>query len=278
MYRKLLVSLSIIFAVMLVSQPAMADFWGEGAPDWSSMSNYTNQIWEFTNPVTWAETSHAFIMPPAAPDTVENPNTYQFHANEPAAGPGLYAAHGEAMMPSPYSWQWVDEGPMGANWAGVQGMLGGMLKTGGVPGAFDFYVPIADVADATSVWLQYVSFVPNEAFEPGNTPLSAATLASDYEFTNVFGTLDNRTIEQIHDLDNSGGTGDWFRITEEWTVADAGDVLFLRVHADGQGPGLKANMLDSLQVMTTSPVPVPGSIMLLGVGLVGLMGLRRNRA
>ncbi len=253
--------------VLLTAQAAFADdvptqFWGNGAPDWTGEAGYTNQIWEFTNKVTWAETTDALVTPPAAPDTVENPNTYQINDDQPAAGPGLYAAHGEAMMPSPYSWQWVDVGPMGQNWGGVYGMLGGMLLAGGTPGAFDFYVPLANLAGTTSVWLQYVTFVPNGAFDPGNTPLSEATLASDSEFANVVGTLDKRTIDQIHDLDGSGATGDWFRITEEWTVPDAGDVLFLRVHADGQGPTgmLMASMLDSFQVTTRTIVPDPAQM------------------
>ncbi len=232
--------------VILTAQSAFADFWGAGAPDWSSEAGYTNQIWEFTDEVTWAHDPVADVVPPAEPDTSVNSNRYKYDPGQPESGPGLFRVHGEASMPNPYSWAWVDEGPMNQNWVGLQGMLGGMGKADGEPGAFEFFVPLPNMPGTTKVWLQYVSFVPD------NKTLEQAILASDISMTNAVGNLKNRAYDKIPELEDQGGTGDWFRITEEWEVKDAGEVLFLRVRADVPGT---SNMVDSVQVMTHTISP-----------------------
>jgi hypothetical protein len=117
-------------------------------------------------------------------------------------------------------------------------MLGGMGE-----GSFDFYVPIAAMPGTTQIWVQYVAFIPNKH----NGSEVNAQLASDSGITTLVGTQTGKTCEQITELDDQGGTGDWWRITEKWEISKAGEALYLRVFANVDGT---ANMLDSVEIHT----------------------------
>jgi hypothetical protein len=268
MLKKLSLFLAITTMAALAAQPAAADFWGGvNLPDWSGNAGYTNQTWTFTDAITWTDqdldsdgdTDAGLIMPPVAADAgYTNP----YSATGPMGTityPGLYyTSYGES-----FAWDYIDEGPMGQDWIGLQGMIGGMGQ-----GSIDLYTPIADVTGTTSVWVQYISYLPNGL----DGSAVDAQLASDSDITNLIGTQIDKSYEQITALDDQGSTGDWWLITEEWQVAAAGDLLYLRINADAAGT---SNMIDSVQVMT-SAVPVPGAVWLLGGGLLGLVGLRRR--
>ncbi|MFH2066837.1 MAG: VPLPA-CTERM sorting domain-containing protein [Pseudomonadota bacterium] len=267
MFRKLSI-LSVIFLLtVLAGQPAMADFWGSGAPDWSSNTYYTNQTWAFTDEVDFDNTGgpgSALIMPPVSADAGYSNGYTAAGTMAPINYPALYQTSWTTTMEG--AWDWVDEGPMGADWIGLQGMIGGMGQ-----GSLDIYAPIADVAGLTNVWLQYVSYIPN-----GSSGANVgAGLAFDSAITNPSGSA-SKNYEQITALDGQGGSGDWWLITEEWQLADAGDLLFLRINADVPGT---SNMIDSVQLMTSaSAVPIPGAVWLMGTGLIGLVGIRRRNS
>ncbi len=205
--------------------------------------------------MTWDATT-GLIEPPIEADA-DYVNTYSA-----ADHPGFFRVEGNPTMPG--SWTWSDDGLMGEDWPGVQGLLGGMGK-----GSFDFYAPINNTATPTSVWVQCVSYIPNAytGLKPG------AEIALNNTFTDsVLSTT--KTATQIHELDATGSTGDWWRITEMWNIDNAGDLLYLRDNADVPGT---ANIVDSVQLMTKAvPVPVPGAIWPLASGILGLVGIRRN--
>lgn len=258
MIRKISIILTLALVAALTAQPALADFWGGvNTPDWSGTAGYTNQTWTFDAAPTWTAVdvdsdgdNDAYDLNPvySAETQTNSYGTSQFYSTN----------YGDS-----FAWDWIDQGPMGQDWTGLQGMIGGMGQ-----GAIDLSMPIADVTGSTNVWVQYVSYLPN-----GSDGSSVnAQFASDSGITSLIGNQIDKSYEQITALDDQGGTGDWWLITEEWQVADAGDLLFLRINADGPGT---ANMVDSVQVMT-SAVPVPAAVWLLGSGLIGLMGLRRK--
>lgn len=266
MMRRFNLFLVITAVLALTAQPALADFWGGvNTPDWSANAHYTNQTWTFTDEVTWMDQGdgNGIIMPPISADAGYT-NAYSSNgAHMPITYPGFYNFY----YGSSFAAGWMDQGAMGQDWDGLQGMLGGMGQF-----AMDFYAPIADVTGTTSVWLQYVSYLPNGL----DGSAVNAQLASDSGITALVGTQTYKDYMQIHELDDQGGTGDWWLITEEWEVDNAGDLLFLRVNADGS-PGT-ANILDSVQVMTSAnTVPVPGALWLMASGLIGLAGLTRRR-
>ncbi len=216
---------------MLASQPAMADFWGKNTPDWSGNAYYTNQTWTFTDEVAWDSAGH--IDPAVKPDNgYVNPNNT----------PSFYSTGYTVDFFG--GWGWKDEGPMWPlDWKGVQGMLGGMGT-----GHFDFYAPIADVQGTTSVWVQYVSFIP----EGSDGSAVGALIGFDSKFTSSRAS-DSKSWEKIPELVDQGSSGDWWRITETWEIENAGDLLYLRVNADVPGT---SNMVDSVQVMTKATVQI----------------------
>ncbi len=218
------VSLSFILLFILVTQPAMADFWGKNAPDWRDNAYYTTQTWTFTDKVKWHNTGR--IDPAVKPD--------KGYVN-PTNTPGFYnTGYTVGFL---RGWDWQDEGPMLLNWKGVQGILGGMGS-----GHFDFYVPIPDVQGTTSVWVQYVLYIPNGS----DGDAAGALLSVDDTFT-TSRSSDSKRSERIPELVDQGSSGDWWRVTETWDIKNAGKHLYLRVMADAPGT---SNMLDSVQLVT----------------------------
>ncbi len=272
--RQCNIVLFIAAALILAAQPAMAAFWGEGAPDWSGRAGYTNQTWTFSTEPAWEKhwfTGNVYyeIDPPLAADKdVDNGNLVNNSgvAGAGTTGAGMFNHYYTNTFPAG-SWGWV-ETPMMGNWEGVEGMVGGMGT-----GYFDFYLPIENVPGTTSVWMQYVSYIPNG--QNWNN-ITTTEFASDKDFANSMNaTRTSSESIQIEALNDAGSSGNWWRTTEMWELEDAGDLVFFRVHLDASGT---SNMMDSLQVMT-STVPVPGAFSLLGIGLIGLVGAaRRNRA
>ncbi len=255
---------------MLAVQPAMADFWGANAPDWSSEANYTNQTWTFTDEISFQNHPTApktlIAMPPTAADTgYVNPNTTEIgHGSDTMEinYPGFFST--QYITGIPGAWGWAKHA-MEEVWDDLDGFIGGM-KTG----SFDFYVPITDVQATTSVWVQYISYIPNA--QTGSDV--GAEIAFNFDFTGSIAAMTS-TAEQIHELDAYGDTGNWWRITETWELEDAGDLLFLRVNGTDPSVNGKANIIDSVQFMTAT-VPVPGALWLLGSGILALVGIRRR--
>jgi hypothetical protein len=270
MLRKISTILALALAVALLAQPASADFFGLDAPDWSGNDYYTNQTWTFTNAIDFTN-NYVGGSPPTGVSWNPGVTADAGYVNANGAADMYYSTIDDVFVSgSTIAWDWMDQGPMGQNWDPLQGMVGGMGE-----GSFDFYVPIYDVADTTSIWLQYISFIPN-----GSDGSDVdALLASNSGITNLVGSQTSKTYAQIHELDDKGGTGEWWRITEQWEVDNAGDDLYVRVAADVDGT---ANMIDSVQVVTAvNPVDVPAvswPILLLASGMLGVMGLRRQRS
>jgi hypothetical protein len=268
-----------ILAALSTAGTASADFWGGvNVPDWSGNAHYTNQTWTFANPIGIASSTltadldndgdadTSLIMPPVPADAgYVNPNSAIYPGVPAISYPGmLNTTYGDS-----FAWDWIDEGPMGQDWGGLQGMIGGMGQ-----GSIDLYVPIVDVAGTTDVWVQYISYISN-----GSSGADVdAQFASDFDLVNfgianLVGTQTSKSYEQIAALDGQGSTGDWWLITEQWEVDDAGDLLFLRINADVP---VAANMIDSVQVVT-SAVPEPATIGLLAIGGLAVLKSRRNR-
>ncbi len=224
MYCRRVISFSLVMGALFMTSPALGDFWGKDAPDWGTNAYYTNQIWTFADKVLWDDTGR--VEPAIQPD-----NGY-VNPNHP---PGLYRTGYTVSVFG--GWDWLDEGPMHFKWDGLQGMLGGMGK-----GYFDFFVPIADVQGTTSVWVQYVSYLPNKC----DGSAMGALIGFDREFTKSRAS-DSKTYEKVLELVDQGSSGDWWRITEIWAIKNAGETLYLRINADAPGT---SNMVDSVHVKT----------------------------
>lgn len=224
----LLLTASVL--AVLTSQPAMAEFWGGGAPDWSDNSYYTNQRWTFSTQVTWDEVT-GLVDPPVEPD-----EGYVNHYDTDNK-PGLFRAEGTSTMPG--AWTWSGDEIMEDVWYGIQGVLGGMGE-----GNFDFSVPIADVTGITTVWVQYVAYIRDSA---EGSALAAEIAYNDTFIDSMTSDPAKKSWEQIEELNDSGVTGNWWRITEMWEINNAGERLYLRVNADVEG---RANLVDSVQIMT----------------------------
>ncbi len=228
--------LAVFALVALTALPAFAQFFGgQDVPDWTGNAHYTNQTWTFSEDIDWKKTAGVpgpqdyHFSPPVAADAG--------YVNEQDVPNMYYTFWGDA-----FAWAWVDKGPMGADWSPLQGMVGGMGK-----GSFDFKIPIAvGSAGVTNVWVQYVSFIPN-TMDGGAVN---AQIAADANISNVIGNQIDKNYVRIEELDDKGGTGDWWLITELWEVEEAIEFLYVRVNANANAPGQPANLIDSVQVVT----------------------------
>jgi len=210
-------------------------YWGaKKAPDWSANAYYTSQTWTFDSEPDWTE---ADLDNDGSDDAyVVNGDGYAAEASGNAFGtPVFIRTRYDAT-----AWDWVDEGPMSLDWAGVQGLIGGMGQ-----GSFDFSIPVAAAAGTTEVWLQYVVYIPLGM----DGSAAGITLAAGSDFSANVGTQVGKSDERISELDGAGSNGDWFRVTETWQVeADevAGGVLYLRITSSTGS----FNLVDSMDAIT----------------------------
>jgi hypothetical protein len=239
--------LAVLILTITAVRPTAAEYWGMvDAPEWQASENYTRQSWGFdTDPDWYNVDSDGNQVDPEDPN-VDTDVAFIIAGDGYAADEALVNSHGGAFFIRTYygdsfSWDWSDEGPMGQDWIGLQGLPGGMGQ-----GSFDFRIHVGTLPPDYSreIWLQYVVFIPNA----GSGADLVAQLAFDSDFTAPIVSDPNmKRYEQIHELDDQGQTGNWWRVTEVWQVTDARDPIYLRVNTDVEGT---ANLLDSVDVIT----------------------------
>ncbi len=247
----ILISMLILFAGF--SKPAAAgDMEGPpggyfcpgyvDAPDWSADTGYTRQSWDFLpvpdldEPGTYKEP--AFInddapilypnpvTPPVSPDA----DTY--------GGPGMYNSYGSPSFyasgrTTSFAWEWTDYG-MGMENNTFYGHIGGMGA-----GYVAFELPSLEIANATKeIWIQYIVYL-----HKNDTPADMVTgFFSDSDMSAEIGAMESRLWEQ---LDGPGGTGYWWRITENWTMPQSDKDFFRLETADGT-----ATLIDTIDIQT----------------------------
>jgi hypothetical protein len=219
----------------VLAPPARAKYWGMvDAPAWQESEGYTRQSWSFDSEPAWQKADldgdgdkDAFI--------VDGKGFGADRARENDYGGAFFirTAYGDA-----FAWDWVDEGPMFLDWEGLQGMLGGM---GG--GSFDFLVHLPAAAQQSELWLQYVVYLANG--RDGSAVI--VTPAAGREFAAPLGTVVHKQWHQIHALDDQGGSGQWWRVTEQWDVDGCKGAVYLRLATKGKQSSV---IIDSVDILT----------------------------
>jgi hypothetical protein len=221
-------------AVGVVVNAAGSDYWGGvSAPDWSNNAHYTAQTWTFDTEPSWTDTDLDSDGDTDALIVDGDGYTAEILTNAYGEAVFLETYYGEAS-----DWEHIDEGPIDEDWGGVQGMIGGMGS-----GSLEFHIPNASQAGSCQLWLQYVIHIPNGSAHES----VSAIFASDADFTTPIGILTARSGEQIHELEDAGGTGKWWRVTEEWSVEGALAGQYLRITTADHGTD---NLVDSVDLLT----------------------------
>lgn len=215
--------------------PAIAEYWGMvGAPDWQGNPGYSRQSWAFASKPAWQEVDL---------DHDGDSDAFLVDGKGYGADAGLENKYGGAYFirsdyGDSFAWNYVDEGPMGQDWEGLQGMLGGM---GG--GAIDFLVQTHATAHRSELWIQYTVYLAN------GRDGSAVTvrLATTRDFSVSLGTAVHKQWQRIDALDNQGNSGQWWRVTERWKIDRATKPLFIRIKTNDKEP---VGIFDSVDILT----------------------------
>jgi len=241
--------LVVALLTIFFGQTAWAEYWGMiDAPDWSAAEGYTRQSWGFDTQPDWQETdldgdgdADAYLVSaPGYPADVAADNAY---------GPAYFI---RTDFGDSFAWDWIDEGPMEMDYIGLQGLVGGMGT-----GSLDFVVPAVVPSGYTqSVWIQYVAFIPTGS----DGAALGVQIAADGNYGTPLGSIQSKSWEQIHDLDDQGGSGDWWRVTEFWEIDTPTGTIYVRIATADNGT---ANMIDSVDLITraldTAPPTVVGT-------------------
>jgi hypothetical protein len=240
------VRLAVCLSLLAVSTPALADYWGMAdAPDWQASAGYTRQSWAFATEPAWQAVDL---------DSDGDTDAYVIEGEGYGADAALENTYGGAFFirsgyGDSFSWDWVDEGPMDQEWTGLQGMIGGM----GI-GSLDFRIAGEILAGhGREIWVQYVAFIPNGS----DGDALSLLLATDGDFSALQGSRVSKTWEQIHGLDDQGGSGEWWRVTELWRVDTPVAKDYIRIVTAGHGT---ANMIDSVDILTRAVDAAPPEV------------------
>ncbi len=290
MFKKLVISIAAVALIAAFSMPAAAgtsvgpgspgwgtDFGYNGysphssinPPDWSANANYTHQAWDFVpiedpaEPGTYME-----YTLPIAPDAA----TYGGPATDNPYGNPLFYETGQSQG---FAWTANTDYGMGMENFDFYGHVGGMGS-----GFTAFSLPNqANAALTTQAWVEYIVYLHvddtpadmlTQFASAGDINYDGEGLGHGFLTENLIGTMLGREWEA---LEGPGGTGNWWHVTEEWTMPQLDNEFFYLETAYGT-----ATLIDAVDIQTQSNVPVPAAVWLLGSGLLGMLGIRRRKA
>lgn len=263
MTRRSLLS-RMVFAILVLAAPAMADFSQPWLPDWSSEAGYTSQFWGL-HAVGGAE--------PRQPLTPDNYNINAYGAAEAAWVTGSDVP-GFGM---PYV-MWWDE-PMGDHPAWADEVYGGMADSAQAyePKPYGLYLDLPAVTGSGDlrVWVQYdwfegggagASTVTPNVIDWGGAPATDITPVGYYS---IQLGLPSPTTGSV-----------WYRTTQVFEFSGNPGAFDVELIIDGSAP-----MIDSVSVTTAlnadvppiMPVPEPATLGVLGIGVLTMLRRRRNR-
>jgi hypothetical protein len=232
----------MLVVLLQAAGPVSATHWGMVAtPRWQENPGFSHQSWGFETRPQWRKVdldrdgaNDAYLMQEGGygPDVT-------------AANPFGQAAMFRSAFGDAFAWDWIDQGPMERDWVGLQGMIGGMGT-----GSLDFRVPAAaGQGCGREIWLQYIIYLPNG--QEGSA--AAAVLAADEAFAAPRGRQVEKSWHRIQALDDQGGSGQWWRVTELWRVQGPAGTDFVRIQtADKDKQKTAVSIIDSVDIMTRS--------------------------
>ena len=235
-------------------------------PDWSDNSYYTRQAWDFL-PI-WDGVEPNFYTEytlPIAPDSA----TFEGPGDQNPFGTPLFYETGQS---NGFAWTTCTDYGMGMENFDFYGHVGGMGS-----GFAAFQLPNEANPDLTKeAWVEYIVYLHRAdtpadmvtQFARSGEILYEGELGRGFLPENLIGTMLSREWEQ---LEGPGGTGYWWHVTEQWRMPQLEKEYFYLETVPGT-----ATLIDVVDIQTRC-VPIPGSVLLLGSGLLGLIGIGRRK-
>ncbi len=189
---------------------------------------------------------------------------------QPYDGP-VYYNIGVDDEAEPNIWGWTSV-VMGLDWT-RECFIGGHEPRGYA----DFAIPVSPPGTdlKKELWLQYTVFLPYQT-DPGGEGIFGRTETTIWTDSDPDGESANQVSKEWKMTDGGGSEGLWWHVMELWEIDPSSDDLaYIRFLSD-KGLFGTACLFDQFHIDTRC-VPIPGTVLLLGSGLLGLVGLRRKR-
>ncbi len=254
--------LVLMFALIFItgfSGGAAAEYFDP--PGWESNPYFTHQSWDF-DAVNYKSLNcppEKGDPPPVYPTIPLAPDGRDDTWHNPYGTPHLTDFNSFPDTGGTVDWMWV---PHGIPWERC-GCYGGMDST-----YVQFEIPNTENSDLLKeMWLQYVVGIHKDVGDP-NDRLETLVWTDGDE-----GAMIEREYESLGPC-GSNNIKFW-RVTELWEIDPQPGVEYVKLMAEKLW-NETAVAFDTVTIETRC-VPIPGTVLLLGSGLLGLLGIRRKK-